>query len=118
MKRFFSLFLAVSSLLQAVISVAATRPSYGGTVHVAMQAAPTTLDPVESDQADWFASRNLSYLLFDRLVSFDDHGNLRPALATSWHADSGDQRWQFSLRNGVRFTDGSPLTADVVAGSL
>ncbi|MCU1299008.1 MAG: hypothetical protein JWO91_3286 [Acidobacteriaceae bacterium] len=118
MKRFFSLLLVVNSFLPATVMVAATRPRYGGTLQVAMRAAPTSLDPIDSSQSDWFARTNLSRLLFDPLVSLGDHGTVQAALATSWHADPGYQRWQFTLRSGVTFSDGSPVTAEVVAGSL
>ncbi len=98
--------------------MAATRPRYGGTLQVAMRASLTSIDPIDSSQTDGFARANLAHLLFDSLVSLDDHGIVQPALATSWHADPGNQRWQFRLRGGVTFSDGSPVTAEVVAGSL
>src|SRR4030088_3235370 len=118
MKRFFSVWLVISSLFTAATGVAATRPHYGGTLHVTMRAAPSSLDPTKSSPADWFASSNVSGILYDTLVSFDERGDLQPALAISWHADPGNQRWHFHLRSGVTFSDKTPLTAEVVAGSL
>lgn len=110
--------LVASSLLWAVAASAATRPHYGGTLHVAMRAAPQSLDPSDATQPDWFGSRNLFRLLFDTLISSDEQGRPEPALASSWQSESGNQRWQFLLRRGVTFQDGSPLTPDVVAASL
>src|ERR1700737_2096338 len=118
MKHFFSLLLVVSNLFPAATGAAATRPHYGGTLHVPLRAAPPSLDPAKSSQADWFATSNVSRILFDTLVSFDEQGDLQPALAISWHADPGNQRWQFRLRSGVTFSDRTPLTAEVVAGTL
>jgi ABC-type transport system substrate-binding protein len=83
-----------------------------------MRAAPTSLDPADSNQPDWFGSRNLFSLVFDTLVSLDDQGKPEPALASSWQAEPGDQRWQFSLRRGVTFQDGALVSADAVAASL
>jgi peptide/nickel transport system substrate-binding protein len=40
--------------------------------------------------------------------------NLTPALATSWSADSTAKVWTFKIRQGVKFHNGSPLTADDV----
>jgi peptide/nickel transport system substrate-binding protein len=114
MRRIFLLLLAAGSL--AVAGGAATRPHYGGTLHVATAAAPTTLDPAES--GDSFARRNISRLLFDTLVALDARGVPLPALAISWSAESGNQRWQFVLRRGVTFSDGTPLRSDAVAASL
>ena len=49
----------------------------------------------------------------------DDDSNGRPhaALAISWQA-SGGQRWRFRLRHGVKFHDGTALTAENAASSL
>jgi ABC-type transport system substrate-binding protein len=109
--------LVAGSLLLAVGSSRAARPHYGGTLHIEMRAAPTSLDPADSNQME-FASRNLFRLMFDTLVSLDEQGKPEPALASSWQAEPGNQRWQFFLRGGVTFQDGAPVTADTVAASL
>ena len=57
-------------------------------------------------------------LIFETLVTLDDGGRTRPALAISWQAAPGNQRWQFRLRPGIRFHDGSALTAEIAAASL
>ena len=111
-------WLAASSVLLSIAAVAATRPQYGGTLHVSMWEEPTSLDPADATQADSFARRNLLVLIFETLVTVDDNGRLQPALAASWQSASGDQRWQFRLRQGIWFHDGSPLTAEIVASSL
>jgi peptide/nickel transport system substrate-binding protein len=110
--------LVASSLFWATASSAATRPHYGGTLHVEMQAAPTSLDPADSNQSGGFGSRNLFDLLFDTLVSLDEQGRPVPELASSWRAEPGNQRWHFFLRRGVTFQDGTPVTSDAVATSL
>jgi peptide/nickel transport system substrate-binding protein len=117
MKRFGWHWVVVSSLLLAT-APAETRPQYGGTLHVAMQIVPTTLDPADASQATGVEYRNVLRLAYDGLVSIDDQGRMQPALTTSWRAESGDRRWQFQLRPGVRFHDGSPLTPEAVAASL
>jgi peptide/nickel transport system substrate-binding protein len=110
--------LVASSLLLTTVASAAMRPHYGGTLHVAMQVAPQSLDPADITRSDWIESRNLLRLMFDTLVSLDEQGKLEPALAISWQSESGNQRWQFFLRRGVTFQDGSPVTTDAVAASL
>jgi peptide/nickel transport system substrate-binding protein len=39
---------------------------------------------------------------------------LKPGLATKWSANAGADVWTFTIRQGVKFHDGSPLTADDV----
>lgn len=118
--RLFSWYcLAVSSLLvSALPAQAETRPQYGGTLHVAMRAAPTSLDPADGSQPDSFSRRSLTMLIFDTLVTGDESGHTRGDLAVSWQALRNDQRWQLHVRQGVKFHDGTPLSAETVAASL
>lgn len=118
MKRTVWQWLVVSSFLLGANSAAETRPQYGGTLHVATRISPTSLDPADATQGDSVARRNLFRLVFDTLVSVDGQGKAQPALAVSWRAESGDQRWQFWIRKNVKFHDGSPLTPEAVAASL
>jgi peptide/nickel transport system substrate-binding protein len=121
MKRFGWQWLAVSSLLLALLiqaGTAETRPQYGGTVHVAMREAVISLDPNDTAQAGSFARRNLLALIFETLVTVDDRGRMHSGLAVDWQAAPGNQRWQFHLRRGVKFHDGSLLTAEIAASSL
>jgi peptide/nickel transport system substrate-binding protein len=117
MKRFVWQWLAVSSILISTVATGETRPQYGGTLHVAMRAAPTSLDP-DAGQTDSIAQRGVASLLFDTLVTVDTSGRLQPGLAESWLASKNNQRWQFRIRRGVTFHDGTPLTAENAAASL
>jgi peptide/nickel transport system substrate-binding protein len=117
MKRIGWRWLAASSVLLAVLVQAETRPQYGGTLHVAMRAAPATLDPADRS-LESFGGRSVTSLLFDTLLVMDDSGHPKAGLAEAWQATRGNQRWEFRLRQGVKFEDGTPLTADIAAASL
>ena len=110
--------LVASSLLWSAGSSAAVRPHYGGILHVEMRAAPASLDPADSNQSDWFGFRDVCTLMFETLVSLDEQGKPQPGLASSWQAEPGSQRWQFFLRRGITFQDGTLVTPDAVAASL
>jgi len=118
MKLFAFHYLAVSSLMLSVLAHAETRPQYGGTLRLMTHAAPSTLDPTDSRVSDSFARRSLTFLIFDTLVVMDDAGRTTPGLAESWQPAKGNQHWQFRLRHGVKFHDGTPLTSEIVAASL
>ena len=93
-------WLAASSLLIGALAAhAEKRPQYGGTLHVAMHAAPLSLDPADRSVPDSFGRRSLTALIFDTLVTLDSSGRPRPALGESWQT-AGNQRWQFRLRHG------------------
>jgi peptide/nickel transport system substrate-binding protein len=57
-------------------------------------------------------------LVFEGLTQRGPDGELQPGLAASWSSENNDHRWQFRLRPGVHFHDGSALTTTAVAGSL
>jgi len=111
------LLASFSGMLRAPAS-AATRPHYGGTLRIALHAAPTTLDPADPALGDSVAAENISRLVFDTLTVLDDHGVPKPALTSSWSAEPGNQRWRFMPRNDVKFQDGSSLTPEAAASSL
>jgi len=56
-------------------------------------------------------------MVTETLVTGKPDFTLAPGLATSWKRDS-DTVWTFALRPGVKFHDGSPLTAQAAAASL
>ncbi|MBI3661492.1 MAG: ABC transporter substrate-binding protein [Acidobacteria bacterium] len=144
MKRTLSLFLAAASLLvaQALLLVplapsggegsgaegpapsgvtsarASTRPRYCGTLRVELSARVALLDSAEkpADGPEAIAKQRLLNLAFDPLVRLDANGQPKPALALSWKSDAASKRWEFRLRPGVKFHDGTPLApSDVVA---
>lgn len=51
---------------------------------------------------------------YDTLVSYDDQRRIVGQLAESWEMSDDGKRYTFHLRDGVRFSDGTPLTAEAV----
>src|SRR3989449_7285442 len=52
--------------------------------------------------------------LWENLLSRDGKGNLIPMLAEKWQASDGGRTWKFHLRRGVRFHNGTEVTAEDV----
>jgi len=59
-----------------------------------------------------------STLIFDSLLWRDADGKVMPWLATSWETSADGKEWRFTLRDGVKWTDGQPLTADDVVFTM
>lgn len=55
--------------------------------------------------------------VFERLVAMDEQQRLKPGLALSWKPID-DLNWEFKLRRGVKWHDGSDFTADDVIATL
>ncbi len=84
------------------------------TVVVAIENSPNSLDPRIGTDA---MAERIGGLLFDALVKKDEHFEMQPWLATSWSQPDA-LTWVFHLRDGVRFSDGRPLTAEDVAWTI
>jgi ABC-type transport system substrate-binding protein len=100
-------------------ATAETRPHYGGTLQVMMQSAPNALDlPANATPADyWDIARTLS-LIGDTLIKLDALGRPQPALAVAWQSDPSARHWEFTLRRGVKFHDGSLASPGAIAQIL
>jgi peptide/nickel transport system substrate-binding protein len=62
-------------------------------------------------------NNSIAEQIFNKLIENDPRQNLKPGLAESWRAVD-DLTWEFKLRRGVKFHDGSEFTAADVAFSI
>src|SRR5258708_7772382 len=103
-------------LLSCGLSLAAHAESV---LTVAMTAGDIPITTGIPDQGSE-GVRFVGYSLYDALILFDlSHSDqasgLRPGLATSWSIDpENPKRWIFKLREGVKWHDGCPFTANDV----
>ena len=81
---------------------------------IAAQSAPTAMDP-HFHRSN--SNNGILRQVFDPLVDFDTAGRIVPRLAEAWRSID-DLTWEFRLREGVRFHDGTPLHAEDVAFSF
>jgi ABC-type transport system substrate-binding protein len=107
-------------LAAAPATSASAKPQYGGTLRVEVRAAALDLDPRhwKPGTEEFALNEHFASLLFDRLVALDNYGRFQPRLATEWSHDASFRRWQFTLRSGVKLSDGTLLTPGDVASSL
>jgi peptide/nickel transport system substrate-binding protein len=82
---------------------------------VGMQAAITSLTPFATQGYNW--SQMLGLALYDPLVFKDPNGEMVPGIATAW--DTSDASVTvLTIRKGVKFHDGTAMTAKDVAYSI
>jgi peptide/nickel transport system substrate-binding protein len=105
--------LSIALLAAGGLAVAAL-PGTAAELKIGLAADVSSLDPHYLNIAP---NISLASHLFDTLVLVDAGGKLVPGLATSWRAVD-DTTWEFQLRRGVKFHDGSEMTAEDVLFSL
>ncbi len=74
-----------------------------------------TMDPHAQNEGP---THVLSHQVYDTLVFRDQEMQLVPRLATEWRLTEDPTVWEFKLRQGVKFHDGSPFNADDVVFSI
>lgn len=77
---------------------------------IGLASEPTSMDPHFHNLGP---NNAMSVHLFDRLIAQDEKQRLSPGLAVSWKPID-DLTWEFKLREGVKFHDGSDFNADDV----
>jgi peptide/nickel transport system substrate-binding protein len=88
----------------------------GGELRFCLRAEPKTFNPVLVDDD---ASETIRYLTGGVLIRMNRLTQKpQPALATEWKVSPDGKRISFKLREGVRYSDGTPFTADDVAYTM
>ncbi|RLM19656.1 ABC transporter substrate-binding protein [Brenneria alni] len=87
---------------------------YSADLNIGLASSTTSMDPqFYVGGANSAMARNI----FDSLIVQDEKQQISPALATSWRIID-DKTWEFQLRPGVKFHDGSDFTAKDVIASI
>ncbi|WP_263772069.1 ABC transporter substrate-binding protein [Propionivibrio soli] len=98
----------------ALAFAAAPHGASAQELKIGLSSSPVAVDPhfFNNDAVSALCSH-----IYEPLVAIDADGKLAPALAVSWRTVN-DTTWEFKLRKGVKFHDGSDFTADDVIFSL
>ncbi len=109
----------VAGLLAGGLVASARPAAAGGVLTVAMTAGDIPVTTGNPDQG-FEGFRFVGWSLYDALINWDlsqgdKPSDIKPGLATEWHVDPANhKRWLFTLRQGVKWHDGCPFTADDV----
>lgn len=100
----------------AVAALAAGWAATAGAqeLRIGLSAEPSSIDPHFHNLGP---NNALGRHIFDRLIEQDESQLLGPGLAVSWKA-TDPNTWEFKLRQGVKFSDGSDFTANDVIYTL
>ena len=106
--------LAAAVAVAAAVMAAGTAASAAGTMTIGVTSFADTLEPTEQ-YFSWVISR---YGVGQGLTKFDAEGNMVPCLATEWSNSEDGKTWTFTIREGVKFSNGNDMTPELVKASL
>lgn len=110
MKRGFKPFAVVGLPLSMLMAA----PAMAADLRIGLAAEPTSIDPHFHNLAP---NNALRQHIFESLTQADENVLTRPSLATEWKPID-DTTWEFTLRDGVTFSNGTPFSATDVVYSI
>jgi peptide/nickel transport system substrate-binding protein len=93
----------------------AAEPKMGGTLRFIPQADLKILDPVWTSA---YITRNHGYMIYDTLFALDENLKPQPQMVDTWQVSEDGLQYTFTLREGLKFHDGTPVTAGDAVASL
>ena len=98
---------AAAMCVAGCVMAGASPQARAADLKIGMSSPPTSMDP---HFYNLFSNINVSEHMFECLVKMDADSHIIPGLAASWKMVN-NLTWEFKLRPGVKFHDGSELTA-------
>jgi peptide/nickel transport system substrate-binding protein len=87
----------------------------GGTLTLGVAVPNTTF---AAQNSAWANESPYMQAVYDTLLKADPDGTVKPNLATKWSYNADKTQLTLTLRNDVKFTDGTPFNADVAVQNL
>ncbi len=105
-------------VVACVLSLAGTAPTIAqapSTFRVVMHSDLKIIDPVWTTA---YIVRNHGYMIYDTLFAMDGNLQVKPQMVDTWTTSDDKLTWTFTLRDGLEWHDGTPVTSDDVVPSL
>lgn len=103
--------LAAATLLSVGLSIAQAET----VLRVIPHADLRNIDPIWTTA---YITRNHAYMIFDTLFAMDDDLQPQPQMVDTWEVSDDGLVWTFTLRDGLLWHDGEPVTAEDCVASL
>ncbi|MBO9356859.1 ABC transporter substrate-binding protein [Bordetella petrii] len=95
-------------------ALAAGAPAHATTVTAVMQSGLRVMDPILSTA---FLTRDHGYMIYDTLLGVDANFKIQPQMA-GWQASEDGKTYVFTLRDGLKWHDGTPVKAEDCVASI
>jgi peptide/nickel transport system substrate-binding protein len=110
MRRSFIAF--VAALATAVSPIVASAETV---IRAVMESDVKIIDPIWSGA---YITRAYGYMVYDTLFSMDGKFEIKPQMVDTWKQSDDGLTWSFTLRDGLEWHDGKPVTAEDCVASL
>jgi peptide/nickel transport system substrate-binding protein len=108
--------LALAGTMVLCACAAARQPESGKTIlRVVPQSDLEILDPIWSTATVTLIH---GYMIYDTLFGMDAMGRIAPQMVDQYDVSADQKAWTFTLRDGLEFHDGQPVTSEDVIASL
>ena len=99
----------------SVGGLVATAPAQAQTLKVVMHSDLKILDPIWTTA---YIVRNHGYLVWDTLFAMDEKFEVKPQMVDKYDVSADQLTWTFTLRDGLEWHDGKPVTAEDCVASI
>jgi peptide/nickel transport system substrate-binding protein len=106
---------ATAGLALAGAATLASTAVSAQTLKVVMHSDLKIIDPIWTTA---YIVRNHGYLVFDTLFAMDDKLEVKPQMVEKWSVSTDQLTWTFTLRDGLEWHDGTPVTAEDCIASI
>src|SRR5580698_3662121 len=106
---------AVLAVVASVCSLGAVPASAETTLRAVMNSDLKILDPIWTTA---YVQRGFGYMVWDTLFAVDDKFEVKPQMVDKWDVSADKLTWTFTLRDGLVWSDGKPVTAEDCIASI
>jgi len=85
------------------------------TINAVMHSSVRVLDPIMTTA---HITRNHGYMIYDTLLATDAKNEIQPQMVEKWEASADGKSYTFTLRPGLKWHDGTPVTAEDCVASI
>lgn len=99
----------------ALGALASAASADAQTIRAVMHSGLRVLDPIITTA---YITRDHGYMIYDTLFALDENFNVKPQMAEDWSKSEDGLTWTITLRDGLKFHDGAPVTAEDAIASI
>src|SRR5215475_2473158 len=101
--------LAVAASVGGMLGAAPTPAMAQSTLKAVMNSDLKILDPIWTTA---YVQRGFGYMVWDTLFALDADFKIQPQMVEKWDVSADKLTWSFTLRDGLAWSDGKPVTSE------